>query len=108
MDEWIEVNERLPNDREWVLVWHTGYSTPKKAKHKTDLDTYCPIFILDGDNGLDGEVTHWMPLPEPPRTPQKINHGEERKRQKIEWRKINSLEEGEKYIHDMTGEILPR
>ena len=67
MAEWIDVNERLPDDREWVLVWHTGYATPKKAKHKSDLDPYLPIFILDGDNGLDGEVTHWMPLPEPPK-----------------------------------------
>ena len=33
---------------------------------------------------------------------------EERKGQKIVWRKINSIEEGEKYIYDMTGEILPK
>ena len=67
VQEWISVKEKLPNDREWVLVWHTGYSTPKKAKHKDDCDPYLPIFILDGDKGLGGEVTHWMPLPQPPK-----------------------------------------
>ena len=67
VQEWISVKEKLPNDREWVLVWHTGYSTPKKAKHKDDCDPYLPIFILDGDKGLGGEVTHWMPLPKPPK-----------------------------------------
>ena len=67
VQEWISVKEKLPNDREWVLVWHTGYSTPKKAKHKDDCDPYLPIFILDGDKGLGGEVTHWIPLPQPPK-----------------------------------------
>lgn len=67
--EWISVDnvERLPKDREWVLVWHTGYATPKKAQYKDDCGAYLPIFILDGDNGLEGEVTHWMPLPEGPK-----------------------------------------
>ena len=65
--EWISVEDRLPQDREWVLVWHTGYKTPKKAFHKDDLDPYLPIFRLDGDNGLKGDVTHWMPLPQPPK-----------------------------------------
>ena len=57
----------MKNKKEnWVLVWHTGYKTPKKAKYKNDFGFALPIFQLDGDNGLDGEVTHWMPLPEPP------------------------------------------
>ena len=63
--DWISVEERLPEDRYWVLVWHTGYATPKKAKYKDDIPGL-PIFLLDGDNGLDGDITHWMPLPEPP------------------------------------------
>lgn len=33
---------------------------------------------------------------------------EEQKGKKIKWRKYSSLEEGEKYIYDMTGEILPK
>lgn len=61
--EWISVEERLPEHKDWVLVWHTGYETPKKAKYK---DAAIPMFILDGYDRNDGEVTHWMPLPEGP------------------------------------------
>lgn len=60
---WISVEERLPEDRDWVLVWHTGYLTAKKAKYK---DNDFPIWIIDGYGDQPGEVTHWMPLPEPP------------------------------------------
>ena len=66
---WISVEDidSLPKDREWVLVWHTGYKTPKKARYKADFGEYLPVFVLDGDSGNDGEVTHWQPLPEPPK-----------------------------------------
>ena len=84
---WISVKDRLPEDREWVLVWHTGYSTPKKAKHKDDCDPHLPIFILDGDKGLDGEITHWMPIPQPPKLGNKQDHQlDESSPQKNHWR----------------------
>ena len=67
VQEWISVNDKLPNDREWVLVWHTGYATPKKAKYKDDFAPFLPVFLIDGDNGNKGEVTHWIPLPKPPK-----------------------------------------
>ena len=68
MTEWISVKDKLPEDRDWVLVWHTAYKTPKKAKYKDDFGFSLPIFILDGANSLEleGEVTHWMPLPNAP------------------------------------------
>lgn len=54
--EWISVDERLPKDCVRVLVYG-----------ETD------IFIASRLNGgwfapvhCDGEITHWMPLPEPP------------------------------------------
>ncbi len=67
VQEWISVKDKLPNDREWVLVWHTGYATPKKAKYKDDFSPHLSVFLIDGDNGNKGEVTHWMPLPQPPK-----------------------------------------
>ena len=67
VQEWISVNDKLPNDREWVLVWHTGYATPKKAKYKDAFAPFLPVFLIDGDNGNKGDVTHWMPLPQPPK-----------------------------------------
>ena len=67
VQEWISVKEDLPKDRDWVLVNHTGYATPKKAKYKDDFSPHLPVFLIDGDNGNKGEVTHWMPLPQPPK-----------------------------------------
>ena len=67
VQEWISVNNGFPKDREWVLVNHTGYATPKKAKYKDDFSPHLPVFLIDGDNGNKGEVTHWMPLPPLPK-----------------------------------------
>ena len=59
--EWISVEERLPAEDVRVLVW-------LRKDHKT---TYTRI---DTDRRLNGvwvrwyeSVTHWMPLPEPPK-----------------------------------------
>jgi hypothetical protein len=59
--EWISVEERLPAEDVRVLVW----------LRKDHLTTYTRI---DTDRHLNGvwvrwyeSVTHWMPLPEPPK-----------------------------------------
>lgn len=71
---WISVKTQLPQDGEWVLVWHTGYKTPKKARFKVDawdnfqLDGGGTSYIeIDGYADREGTVTHWLPLPGPPR-----------------------------------------
>ena len=76
---WIPVTEQLPEDHDWVLVWHTGYKTPKKAKfHISECFEFdgggaCYDYDveIDGHNSLEGTVTHWMPLPGPPKGEQK-------------------------------------
>ena len=76
---WVSVEDELPDNKMWVLVWHTGYQTAKKAKFIRDV---APEFIFDGGGGAwqldgwsdnEGHVTHWMPLPEPP---QEVQDGE--------------------------------
>lgn len=79
MSEWISVNDALPEDHSWVLVWHTGYGTPKKALFHEEC--YAGDFELDGGGRVSflndwwevdghnknvGAITHWMPLPAPP------------------------------------------
>ena len=52
--KWIPVEERLPENNTWVLA---------HSKYKGHVVDYVDI------NGLwsYGNVTHWMPLPEPPK-----------------------------------------
>ena len=76
MAEWIDVNERLPErDGETVLCYVKNSSTDgetcvvgriQQRKHWF-LQT-CNIGIATFPNHY-WKVTHWMPLPEPPRTP---------------------------------------
>ena len=55
--EWIGVEERFPKESERVLVYgETGISFATRYKG----DWLMPILYA-------GEITHWMPLPEPPK-----------------------------------------
>jgi hypothetical protein len=62
--EWISVKDRLPEKMVMVLIYDKyGFSIDRMV-NKTP--TGWPVF--DGDefqHNLD--VTHWMPLPEPPK-----------------------------------------
>lgn len=74
--EWISVDERLPTDRELVLVSSMDLLTKKHGwfylARYTDLQNDGVIFDnkrwLSENGGIFGKVTHWMPLPEPPIT----------------------------------------
>jgi hypothetical protein len=65
MAEWISVNERLPEDGRVLCVRKSEYFRGRRY-----------IDILISDHGWfrdgaffvsDGNVTHWMPLPELPK-----------------------------------------
>lgn len=76
MSEWISVKERLPHE-EWLE--HTADTDwevyPLLAVVSTlDGRRYVTKLFYTGENFVDGEyvryteqVTHWMPLPEPPK-----------------------------------------
>ena len=69
MTDWINVEERLPEDCRHVIVCLLGISTlvghynHGKAKWRLGLET------KDRKDGGVVPVTHWMPLPEPPVEP---------------------------------------
>ena len=58
---WIPVTERLPRDRQFVLVY---CGDNKRIRPSDRFD----VAILLGDSIFTSlGVTHWMPLPEPPK-----------------------------------------
>ena len=82
MSEWISVEDRLPtleNDGESLLIFHfghTGYAfwdqwkEPGRGEIQAHDGQEFMIRNSDSDYGglfIAGDVTHWMPLPEPPK-----------------------------------------
>lgn len=63
--EWIDVNVELPKDQQVVLIcskqWgtSTGIYDGDSWRDSEFNDTYGYAILIE-------EVTHWMPLPEPP------------------------------------------
>lgn len=78
---WIDVKEKLPELKQGLVEITSGPVLVYRAKYKklsialyeswyTDYETEQPVFSwkTDCSEGWDitDEVTHWMPLPEPP------------------------------------------
>lgn len=59
--EWISVKERLPEKWGSYLAW--------VINHRIEIAVFSSEWCLDNTDGagLEGDITHWMPLPEPPK-----------------------------------------
>jgi hypothetical protein len=74
---WISVKDRLPELRQEVLVirdgWYALACRRKVERKPLPPPQFNNIEIWEWDYGVeetfvpDGSVTHWMPLPEPPK-----------------------------------------
>lgn len=62
MAEWISVKDRLPENDERVLVCLNNVASAM-CNGKIDTDR----FLKNGWVRWNKYVTHWMPLPEPPK-----------------------------------------
>lgn len=81
MSDWISVDDRLPDIDQNVLVFakgiYEGYigDTVIAISSVTDKNTLWPSLILEKPEWrspwqyffTDYEITHWMPLPQPPK-----------------------------------------
>jgi len=71
--EWIPCAERMPERGVKVLVWAPYEGTPQIAEwQRWDGPDrgYTDVWYRPGPTSLGkSEVTHWMPLPEPPCRP---------------------------------------
>jgi hypothetical protein len=62
--EWISCKEQLPEDTRTVLAW-TVYRACQE--HNCVFFNGKHWYSEETDEILDCKVTHWMPLPEPPK-----------------------------------------
>lgn len=67
---WIPVTERFPEEEGWYLV----YTTPNREHKSINKAMFCKGYAWGnfepywrGAGGHWANVTHWMPLPEPPK-----------------------------------------
>ena len=79
MSEWISVKGRLPERRKWVLLACTDtendeWTDPRifvgyRARHATENPLEGEYECAYGDGYVPSgiEITHWMPLPKPPK-----------------------------------------
>lgn len=64
-NEWISVDDRLPDYGEWVLVINEAY---KEDQRYTMYNVGCTIRSPSLNFTFWGrKITHWRPLPEPPK-----------------------------------------
>lgn len=60
--KWISVKDRLPEDDADYLVWVADTCTVERAMYYGDGE-----WLTEDLDDLTRLVTHWMPLPEPPK-----------------------------------------
>lgn len=63
--QWISVKDRLPNINKPILMYGENIGIIEPANYDKDFDGD-PIFTDEYGTEYFG-VTHWMPLPEPPK-----------------------------------------
>lgn len=72
MNNWIGIYDRLPPDNEFVLAYANGNTKILIYSVVDDSDNYGHWWADEyGDfhsEIADGDVTHWMTLPQPPKS----------------------------------------
>ena len=58
--QWVPVSERLPEPHHHVIGWQPGFARTAEVWIGSSGQW------LGGDFEPAGDITHWMPLPEPP------------------------------------------
>ena len=68
-NEWVSVKDRLPETRSWVLCYLRGipYGGKIQVCRFRDADNYVDHPYFDHYRNGFPPVSHWMPLPEPPK-----------------------------------------
>lgn len=68
--KWINVKERLPEDKETCLIWYEYYHySLERVLPEYGIGFYLSMYDMwygGPSTGKDVKVLYWMPLPEPP------------------------------------------
>ena len=64
--EWISVKDKMPRINEVVLVYDK-FIEDVSIGYISEFLGYRVVWIIDYGQSVSDEVTHWMPLPEPPK-----------------------------------------
>ena len=64
-NEWVSVEERLPNDKQ-IVLFRQKNGFIYCAEYFAGNSLCSPSWFIDCDCWEAKEVTHWMPLPTPP------------------------------------------
>lgn len=65
-NEWVRVEERLPNDKQ-IVLFHQKDEFIYCAEYFEGNKILSSAWFIDNDSWEAEEVTHWMPLPAPPK-----------------------------------------
>lgn len=73
--KWVKVEDALPEIAEWVLAWGQVYSESNQCKipfkqyvvQRYQIERHSNDWVTDSCADYNIEVTHWMPLPTPPK-----------------------------------------
>lgn len=73
MPKWIKCSDRMPEPMVDVLVWPPAFGLAggehDVAFRSKFVDAWVGSHIQHGCEWDFGEITHWMPLPDPPPMP---------------------------------------
>ena len=64
-NEWVSVEERLPEDRQ-IVLFHQKDGFIYCAEHLAGVKDLPPAWLIDTDSWEGENITHWMALPAPP------------------------------------------
>ena len=67
VQKWIPVTERLPEENERVLVYHDDGVIRFGINKCGFADVVSTLYLQNHHRTCFSKVTHWMPLPEPPK-----------------------------------------
>jgi hypothetical protein len=67
MSEWISVKDRLPDYVQQVLVYRTECFVCEVMEYRNGSWNIWNGEYFDSFNSEFNDITHWMPLPEPPK-----------------------------------------